>query len=169
MFSLNFLFHSCLISSFFVLLVCSPVFAATSARVKVFVDGNRIDDLNLSPGCAPKWFASLLQHGETRWKSSHITMLSASLSSSEPVQPVPALNSSQATSSDEMMCPELVPPVGQVVNRMGSDEVRNDVQFFSPMWVFLSLLNVTRSGGCRRRYETVSLGRWYYPGKAAMA
>jgi hypothetical protein len=45
-----------------------------------------------------------------------------------------------------MMCPELVPPVGQVVNRVGSDEVRNDVQFFSPI-----------------------LGRWYYPGRAATA
>jgi hypothetical protein len=165
MFSLNFLFYSCLVSSFFVLLLCSPVFAATSARIKVFVDGNQIDDLNLSPGCGPKWFASLLQHGETRWKSSHITMLSASLSSSEPVQPVPAPNSSR----DEMMCPELVPPVGQVVNRMGSDEVRNDVQFFSPMWVFSSLLNVTARRCARARYETVSLGRWYYPGKAATA
>jgi hypothetical protein len=73
-------------------------------------------------------------------------MLSASLSSSEPVQPVPALNSFQATRPDEMMCPELVLPVGQVVNRVGSDEVRNDVMFFSPI-----------------------LGRWYYPGRAATA
>jgi phage replication initiation protein len=102
--------------------------------------------LMAAPSHGPKWFASLLEHGQTRWKSSHITMLSVSLSSSEPVQPVPALNSSQATSPDEMMCPELVPPPGQVVNRVGSDEVRNDEQYFSPI-----------------------LGRWYYPGRAATA
>ncbi len=106
--------------------------------------------LMAAPSHGPKWFASLLEHGETRWKSTHITMLSASLSSSEPVQPVPALNSSRDEtlnlSRAEMMCPELVPPVGQVVNRVGSDEVRNDVQYFSPI-----------------------LGRWYYAGRAATA
>jgi phage replication initiation protein len=91
-----------------------------------------------APSHGPQWFAELFKHGETRWKSKHITMLAAALA---PVQPFSEGGDGSDTSP--MMRPELVPPLGQVQNRCGSDEFREDVQYFSPL-----------------------LGRWYKPGRS---
>jgi hypothetical protein len=88
-----------------------------------------------APSHGAEWFAQLLQHGEAKlhsrqtgeMRSKYRVLLAAASPDSAPGQPLP-----DGSDVQPVMCPELVPPVGQVENRMGPEEYREDVQYYSP-------------------------------------
>jgi hypothetical protein len=82
--------------------------------------------LAASPSHGMAWLAEVLKHGEARWKASHIAMLAEHLS------PPPTQPSGDGSGAWPVMCPELIPPVGEVGNRIGETEQRDEVLLYSP-------------------------------------
>jgi hypothetical protein len=57
MFSLNFLIRSCLLSSFFILLLCSPVFAATSGSITYNMGSDEVrNDVQYFSPILGRWY-----------------------------------------------------------------------------------------------------------------